>query len=152
MSSIQSFTWFLVVIIVVCILAFLFLATCCLAVIKRNNCWCYRIPSLPVNRDRDGEYNNFIERRPSTRLRQMMITVQKSLKNMPVFSGARLKLDLNVEETDTCSICLDFYEHTQIVRQLPCKHIYHVKCIDPWLLVNHVCPLCKADIFARSSS
>lgn len=34
------------------------------------------------------------------------------------------------------------------VRVLPCNegHRYHVACIDPWLRLKCVCPVCKADI------
>ena len=52
---------------------------------------------------------------------------------------------------DTCPICLDdFVSHEAIVRQLPCAHIYHPECIDPFLkAVNSFCPMCKAKILPR---
>lgn len=42
----------------------------------------------------------------------------------------------------TCSVCTeDFYESDDI-RVLPCRHIYHRSCIDPWLLdFGGNCPL-----------
>ncbi|KAJ1993447.1 hypothetical protein H4R33_000640 [Dimargaris cristalligena] len=47
---------------------------------------------------------------------------------------------------DTCTICLDDIAKGQTVRQLPCLHIYHVECIDEWLVQkSSACPLCKAD-------
>ena len=49
---------------------------------------------------------------------------------------------------DKCPICLDDFCPGVVVRQLPCSHIYHVKCIDQWLSLDHQkCPLCKRDIF-----
>ncbi|KAH7187335.1 hypothetical protein DER44DRAFT_853812, partial [Fusarium oxysporum] len=31
------------------------------------------------------------------------------------------------------------------IRQLKCKHLFHMRCIDLWFQKHHVdCPLCKA--------
>ena len=45
----------------------------------------------------------------------------------------------------TCPICLDDYVHGEtIIRELPCKHIFHPECIDPFLRDNSsLCPVCK---------
>ncbi|CAI5445706.1 unnamed protein product [Caenorhabditis angaria] len=45
-----------------------------------------------------------------------------------------------------CAVCLDPYQVNDIVRILPCRHIYHKSCIDPWLLEHRTCPMCKSDI------
>lgn len=48
----------------------------------------------------------------------------------------------------TCPICLDDFEHNQSkVRELPCHHIFHPECIDPFLLRNSsLCPVCKQSV------
>ncbi|KAF2868794.1 hypothetical protein BDV95DRAFT_123478 [Massariosphaeria phaeospora] len=48
----------------------------------------------------------------------------------------------------TCPICLDDFEPNETqVRELPCRHIYHPDCIDPFLLNNSsLCPLCKSSV------
>ena len=45
----------------------------------------------------------------------------------------------------TCPICLeDFVSHETRVRELPCRHIYHPRCIDEFLAANSsLCPTCK---------
>ena len=48
---------------------------------------------------------------------------------------------------ETCPICLDEYKEGENVRQLSCDHVYHLSCIDPWLLEkSSQCPLCKTDV------
>lgn len=48
----------------------------------------------------------------------------------------------------TCAICLDDFKPTEgQVRELPCHHIFHSDCIDPFLLKNSsLCPLCKQSV------
>src|SRR2546423_5463395 len=41
----------------------------------------------------------------------------------------------------SCSICIDDLSYGNDVRILPCGHVYHQSCIDPWLLdVAGTCP------------
>jgi hypothetical protein len=42
-----------------------------------------------------------------------------------------------------CSICLDEFEDGDQVRELRCHHIFHVQCVDTWLLTKNQCPLCN---------
>ncbi|CAG8528446.1 16776_t:CDS:2 [Funneliformis caledonium] len=50
------------------------------------------------------------------------------------------------DDTDTCAICLEDFENGEEIRELPCKHWYHIECIDPWLTTkSSSCPLCKKD-------
>ncbi|EYU19853.1 hypothetical protein ABFS82_06G081800 [Erythranthe guttata] len=50
----------------------------------------------------------------------------------------------NVSYASDCSICLADYEEADLLGLLPsCGHIFHVKCIDPWLIIHPTnCPLC----------
>jgi hypothetical protein len=42
----------------------------------------------------------------------------------------------------TCSICTEDFIENDTVRILPCGHLYHRRCIDPWLLrFGGNCPL-----------
>ncbi|XP_036000251.1 RING finger protein 215 [Fundulus heteroclitus] len=49
-------------------------------------------------------------------------------------------------ETENCAVCLEPFNNNQCLRVLPCRHEYHRDCIDPWLLLQHTCPLCKRSI------
>uniref|UniRef100_A0A7I4D6D7 RING-type domain-containing protein n=1 Tax=Physcomitrium patens TaxID=3218 RepID=A0A7I4D6D7_PHYPA len=47
---------------------------------------------------------------------------------------------------EDCSICLEVPVSGDIVRRLPCMHVFHQPCIDQWLQCQAVCPVCKAHI------
>ncbi|CEG48142.1 conserved hypothetical protein [Plasmopara halstedii] len=51
-----------------------------------------------------------------------------------------------IENEDICPICLIDFEDGEDVRNLPCKHIFHVTCIDEWLKRNTSCPMCKCNV------
>jgi len=41
---------------------------------------------------------------------------------------------LNLEENETCAICLDDIEPEQMIRKLPrCQHFFHLSCCDSWI-------------------
>lgn len=50
---------------------------------------------------------------------------------------------------ETCAVCLavigneDGEREDVQVRELKCKHYFHVKCIDMWLVEQQRCPYCK---------
>ncbi|KAI4364163.1 hypothetical protein MLD38_020292 [Melastoma candidum] len=44
-----------------------------------------------------------------------------------------------------CTICLADYKATDTLRLLPdCGHLFHLKCVDPWLRMNPTCPVCRS--------
>ncbi|CAN6897445.1 unnamed protein product [Brassica oleracea] len=56
------------------------------------------------------------------------------------------------EEEICCSICLMDYEDEDAVTHLPrCNHLFHVHCIEPWLLRGSLtCPLCRSFVFSQT--
>lgn len=42
-----------------------------------------------------------------------------------------------------CPICLEDFKLQEIIRLLPCMDIYHLKCIDSWLIKKGYCPKCN---------
>ena len=47
---------------------------------------------------------------------------------------------------DNCPICLQKYKNADIIKEFPCKHIFHKNCIFKWLKQSNVCPICKHDL------
>nr|XP_021325527.1 RING finger protein 150 isoform X1 [Danio rerio] len=47
---------------------------------------------------------------------------------------------------DNCAVCIEGYKPNDVVRILPCRHLFHKCCVDPWLVDHRTCPMCKMNI------
>ncbi|XP_056136700.1 RING finger protein 150a [Lampris incognitus] len=47
---------------------------------------------------------------------------------------------------DNCAVCIEGYKPSDVVRMLPCRHVFHKHCVDPWLQDHRTCPMCKTNI------
>lgn len=52
-------------------------------------------------------------------------------------------------EADNCAVCLEAFNQNQCLRVLPCLHEFHRDCVDPWLVLQHTCPLCKRNALSN---
>ncbi|KAK6934637.1 Zinc finger, RING-type [Dillenia turbinata] len=82
-----------------------------------------------------GASDDQISRLPSWRYKSNLESGDKSDSDS---SGAN--------EAVECCICLARYKDKEEVRQLPCSHIFHLKCVDQWLKIISCCPLCKQEL------
>ncbi|KAI8077859.1 uncharacterized protein BX664DRAFT_343689 [Halteromyces radiatus] len=49
-----------------------------------------------------------------------------------------------LQDTERCLVCLDDFTPKQSVRVLKCRHVFHVECVDRWLVEAHnSCPVCR---------
>jgi Ring finger domain len=56
-------------------------------------------------------------------------------------------------ETGTCVICQEELQDGDRVRCLrTCQHLFHSQCIDPWLLKQFNCPLCRKAIHGMDAN
>lgn len=62
----------------------------------------------------------------------------------PKLLYSEAKINKTDSTTTCCSICLADYKSTDMLRLLPdCGHLFHLKCIDPWLRLHPTCPVCR---------
>lgn len=48
----------------------------------------------------------------------------------------------------SCNICLSTFEDGENVRTLPCFHLFHMQCVDDWLMNHTNCPACRTELTA----
>ncbi|KAJ6807646.1 E3 ubiquitin ligase BIG BROTHER-related [Iris pallida] len=58
--------------------------------------------------------------------------------------------DVQDGNSDQCVICRLDYEAGDPLVVLSCKHNYHSECINRWLQINKVCPICSAEVSTSS--
>ncbi|XP_052800326.1 E3 ubiquitin-protein ligase RNF6-like [Mya arenaria] len=46
-------------------------------------------------------------------------------------------------QSEGCSVCMDEYKTGDTQKTLPCLHVFHDSCIDPWLKNSARCPVCR---------
>ncbi|KAL9274019.1 RING-H2 finger protein ATL73-like protein [Drosera capensis] len=68
---------------------------------------------------------------------------KSALRRLPV---AVYSENVNMRTSD-CAICLGEFVEGEKVRVLPkCRHGFHVRCIDAWLLLHSSCPTCRQSL------
>jgi E3 ubiquitin-protein ligase BIG BROTHER-like protein len=75
----------------------------------------------------------------------------EAIAALPRFNYA---LDSKDDSTsaEQCVVCRIEYEDGDPMLSLPCKHQYHSECIEQWLHINKVCPVCSAEVCPSGSS
>ncbi|KPP78645.1 RING finger protein 11-like, partial [Scleropages formosus] len=62
-----------------------------------------------------------------------------------VYDGGRDGSEKKIRE---CVICMMDFVYGDPIRFLPCMHIYHMDCIDDWLMRSFTCPSCMEPVDA----
>jgi len=109
-----------------------------------------------ANRRRRGY--NFLRISPIRRNREQIVIfnyeslsqledVKIGLISKNILNKTQVKLNINTEENNNfCVICQEDIENNSIIREIHCKHSFHINCIDNWLVDNKKCPMCKYEI------
>lgn len=53
---------------------------------------------------------------------------------------------VNDSESEKCPICLTDFEVGETVQKTTCDHLFHTRCIGPWVELHTTCPVCRATI------
>ncbi|XP_057698400.1 RING finger protein 150-like [Corythoichthys intestinalis] len=77
--------------------------------------------------------------------RRLGDAAKKAISKLPVRTIK--KGDKEAErDFDSCAVCIEAYKTNDVVRVLPCRHVFHKHCVDPWLHDHQTCPMCKMNI------
>ncbi|KAE9619543.1 putative transcription factor C2H2 family [Lupinus albus] len=73
---------------------------------------------------------------------------ESTILSYPKMVYSEAKLSKSDWTATCCSICLSDYKANDMLRVLPdCEHLFHPKCIDPWLRLHPTCPVCRTSPF-----
>ena len=77
-----------------------------------------------------------------------LIDIKKGIisRNLVENSNVKIFNDNTVYLNLICGICRDQFIDNNIIRELKCRHHYHIKCIDTWFTENKTCPECRFEI------
>ena len=68
----------------------------------------------------------------------------ENLENIKISQG---EIDeLKKSNCIDCSVCKDEFELSQVLKKLPCSHLFHVDCLIPWLKQRNSCPTCRFEL------
>ncbi|KAJ9551291.1 hypothetical protein OSB04_015336 [Centaurea solstitialis] len=74
---------------------------------------------------------------------------EDSIKKLPkcIFKISCKKIGRNGSHERSCAICLQSFKNREEGRELPsCRHTFHLKCIDDWLIRSGSCPICRRNV------
>ena len=103
---------------------------CCFGVYRQNN-----ISENYINKEK--------------KKKKKILNKKFIIKDMEYYSNANTIEEENKKFTSICSICIENVEDTNHIIIMPCKHIFHKKCIQPWLTQKvklgkkPECPMCR---------
>ncbi|KAI3997733.1 hypothetical protein MKX01_011808 [Papaver californicum] len=74
----------------------------------------------------------------------------KVIETFPVIAYSDVKKIKNIKGTvlENCSVCLNEFGDEDMLRLLPCQHVFHpndADCIDGWFASHSTCPVCRFD-------
>ncbi|XP_010060349.2 NEP1-interacting protein-like 1 [Eucalyptus grandis] len=72
---------------------------------------------------------------------------QNCIQRLPEYHFQSSKMAKISDDGICCSICLQDFKEGETGRRLPkCGHIFHLECLDAWLVRRGSCPMCRDSI------
>lgn len=78
-------------------------------------------------------------------------TIFQSSRNVLQSTLSYVMPGMGAPTTEICSICIIEFESSDAWKSLPCGHVFHPKCIDPWVNRHNDCPNCRAVVNTHDS-
>ena len=66
--------------------------------------------------------------------------------NQNNINQSKLKI-IKLKSSENCSICFEDIILEENLYQIPCRHNFHIKCINEWIEKKDTCPLCRSNLF-----
>jgi E3 ubiquitin-protein ligase RNF13 len=128
------------ILLICCCCCCCFCIFCCCSIICNRCC---------LSNVGDYEEIDYLARREEL-IESILARLQEMDQGLPLGREATKTFPVRLygddEQLDSCVICVEDFEVGKKVKELPCQHIFHPRCINKWLSDHStVCPLCKKD-------
>ncbi|XP_014024953.2 RING finger protein 11 isoform X1 [Salmo salar] len=110
-----------------------------------HNCFVVHHQELPVYHPTPSQARmaSQLTEEEQVRIAQRIGLIQHLPKG--VYDAGRDGSEKKIRE---CVICMTDFVYGDPIRFLPCMHIYHMDCIDDWLMRSFTCPSCMEPVDA----
>jgi hypothetical protein len=97
-----------------------------------------------------GNYQQLLQRFPGHKTKGLS---QAQIQALPVVQGKQyLKRKKQMQGSSTpsqCTICMESFQATETLKELPCGDIFHKECIEEWLKNTNRCPNCQLAVIKK---
>ncbi|KAJ8426638.1 hypothetical protein Cgig2_029822 [Carnegiea gigantea] len=123
--------------VIILIIGIVFVLTGFLAVFLRQfSDGCFGLSIVPPNPDVDAD-GRLVARGLDA----------AAIKGLPTYFYSDVKEHRHGKVELECPVCLCEFQDTEVLRLLPgCSHVFHPRCIDPWLASHVTCPICRQSL------
>jgi len=91
-----------------------------------------------------GNYQQLLQRFPGHKTKGLS---QAQIQTLPVVQGKQF---LKRKKSATqCTICMELFQATETLKELPCGDIFHKECIEEWLKNTNRCPNCQLAVIKK---
>ncbi|MBN3305938.1 RNF11 protein, partial [Amia calva] len=113
--------------------------------IRKFNMWLKELEQMPVYHPTPSQTRlaTQLTEEEQVRIAQRIGLIQHLPKG--VYDAGRDGSEKKIRE---CVICMMDFIYGDPIRFLPCMHIYHMDCIDDWLMRSFTCPSCMEPVDA----
>ena len=90
------------------------------------------------------------ERIGDVKTERWAMRAQTEIQKLPIFIyEGHDKIVEHNDSTSKCLVCQEKYVEGDDLRLLPCKHCFHIECVDQWLSAKDCCPYCRQTIISE---
>ena len=96
-----------------------------------------------LGKERLGMIEKFKYSRKFPKLKANKLKKAGEVCSKEMEKGMGIGNEAEVKEQNMCIVCMEEFKRSSTCKEMPCKHIFHSRCLDKWLLTNANCPICR---------
>lgn len=100
---------------------------------------------LPISPIRQSVLTNFVQSSMRRSILRTPVTIfQRSHAQSPRPEPRYQVTTCDGDGLDPCAVCLSEIKEQETIAILPCRHVFHQVCLQPWFQEHNSCPTCRA--------